>query len=165
MRHRFSIRPEAPADRPASDALVEAAFGPGRLAKTAERLREGQNDGPVIALVVEDQGRVAGVVRLWSVSIGETRALFLGPIAVDPTLRGSGLGRALVRAACERAAADDWPLVVLIGDPPWFGPLGFAASGLEQVTLPGPVDRRRLLARALIDGALEGLAGEIRSGG
>lgn len=170
MSHRFAIRPETRADRHAADALVEAAFGPGRLAKTAERLREGQSGGPAIALVVDDQyrgdqQRVAGVVRLWPVSIDQARALFLGPIAVDPGLRGSGLGRALVRAACDRAAAQGWSLVLLVGDPSWFEPLGFSAAGLENVTLPGPVDRRRLLARALGAGALEGLAGEVAPGG
>lgn len=169
MSHRFAIRLETPADRMAADALIEAAFGPGRLAKTAERLREAQSGGPAIALVVDDNqaghpGRVCGVVRLWPVSIGETRALFLGPIAVDAGLRRSGLGRALVRAACEQAAAAGWPLVVLVGDPPWFESLGFSSAGLEKVTLPGPVDRRRLLARALSEGALAGLAGQIRAG-
>ena len=168
MSHRFAIRPETPADRMAADALIEAAFGPGRLAKTAERLREGQSGGPAIALVVDDRQtgdpvRVAGVVRLWPVTIGPLRALFLGPIAVDASLRRSGLGRALVRAACDQAAADGWPLVMLVGDPVWFGPLGFSSAGLEHVTLPGPVDRRRFLGRAIGAGEIEGLTGEVRA--
>ena len=33
---------ETPADAAGVDALVLAAFGPGRFAKTAERLREGR---------------------------------------------------------------------------------------------------------------------------
>jgi predicted N-acetyltransferase YhbS len=38
-----AVRAEQPADCPAVDALVASAFGPGRHAKSAYRLREGIN--------------------------------------------------------------------------------------------------------------------------
>src|SRR6185312_15008789 len=37
------IAPEAPADAREAEALVDRAFGPGRYAKSAERLREGNH--------------------------------------------------------------------------------------------------------------------------
>jgi len=40
---------------------------------------------------------------------------------------------------------------------PYFGPLGFAVA--PKVTMPGPVDARRVLIRALASGADLDLAG------
>ena len=59
------IQPETAHHGHAVDALVEAAFGPGRDAKTAERLREGSR--PAAGFVVESLGRVTGAVRLWPI--------------------------------------------------------------------------------------------------
>jgi len=137
------IEPERPGDAAAAEALVDAAFGPGRHAKTAERLREGNT--PVLAFVARRDRRVVGSVRLWPVTVGGAPALFLGPIAVDEAERKSGVGAALVEAACAGAEERGWDTVLLVGDTPYFGRFGFVRA--ESVTLPGPVDPRRVLAR------------------
>src|SRR5215469_585558 len=111
---------ERPEDAPAVERLILRAFGPGRYAKTAERLREG-------------------------------RRPLLGPFAVDPDFRSQGLGAALIERACAASAADGHAAIVLVGDLPYFGPLGFSVA--PAVVLPGPVDPRRVLARPLRDGA------------
>ena len=81
------IDAEIPADADGVEALILAAFGPGRFAKTAERLREGSR--PAAGFVARRDGRIVGSVRLWPVLIGQTPGLFLGPIAVDAaTARG-----------------------------------------------------------------------------
>ena len=97
----WRVEPEALADAPAVDALVLAAFGPGRFAKTAERLREGT--APAQGFVIRSEGRIIGSVRLWPIRIGEAPALFLGPIAVEAESRREGMGAALVRACLETA--------------------------------------------------------------
>ncbi len=151
------------AERPQDAALVEAmigrAFGPGRFAKTAERLRE--NNRPLLDLsfVAWRDGGAVGCVRMWPVTIGGTPAVLLGPFAVDAAHRGQGLGAALVVHACEAAAEAGHALIVLVGDADYFGPLGFSVA--RGVTMPGPVDRRRVLVRALETGADEGLAGMV----
>lgn len=76
---------ETPEDAAAIDALVIAAFGPGRFAKTAERLRE---RSPLAAGFCLYEGEhLIGSVRLWSILTGEARSVFLGPIAVDRASR------------------------------------------------------------------------------
>ena len=133
---------EADADAAAVEALVLAAFGPGRFAKTAERLRE---RAPVAVGFVAREGAVLlGSVRLWSITIGGTPALFLGPIAVAAVNRRAGLGAELVQA-CLTWAAGAGRGVLLVGDAPYFGRFGFAAA--PGVCLPGPVDPRRVLWR------------------
>ncbi|WP_421731209.1 GNAT family N-acetyltransferase [Brevundimonas sp.] len=128
-------------DAGAIDALVLAAFGPGRFAKTAERLRESARQ--VRGFTACDGERLIGSVRLWSVTVGTTPAWFLGPIAVDEASRMSGLGAALVAACVEAARADGVPGVILIGDPPYFARFGFEPA--PQARLPGPADPRRVM--------------------
>lgn len=135
------ITRETAADAVAVDALVIAAFGPGRFAKTAERLRE---RAPLAAgFCLYEGGRLIGSVRLWSIMTGEARSVFLGPIAVDKSSRSTGLGGELVRACIEEAQALGVDGVLLVGDPPYFSRFGFVPA--PDAVLPGPVDRRRVM--------------------
>ncbi len=155
------LGPERPQDAGLVEGLIERAFGPGRFAKTAERLRE--NSAPLLDLsfVAWSEGEAVGCVRQWPVTIGETPALLLGPFAVDEAWRKRGLGASLILHACDAARRAGHGLIILVGDPPFFGPLGFLASPARNVRLPGPVDQRRVLVRALRPGADEGLSGMV----
>jgi len=135
------ITRETTADAAAVDALVIAAFGPGRFAKTAERLRE---RAPLAAgFCLYDGGRLIGSVRLWSILTGEAKSVFLGPIAVDRASRSTGLGGELVRACIEEAKTLGLDGVLLVGDPPYFSRFGFVPA--PQAMLSGPVDQRRVM--------------------
>lgn len=149
-------------DARAVDALVDAAFGPGRFAKTAERLREGNRLAAACSWCAWSGGELVGAVRTWPVRIGGRRALFLGPVAVGRAWRRRGLGALLVERACEASYAAQARIVLLVGDRPFFEPLGFEVVPAGRVRLPGPVDPRRLLWRALEAGALEGVGGDVR---
>jgi hypothetical protein len=65
------IEIEASADAAAVEALVLAAFGPGRFAKTAERLRERARIAA--GFVAREGGQVIGSVRLWAITVGDGR--------------------------------------------------------------------------------------------
>lgn len=155
-----SIEEEAPGDAAAVEAVVDRAFGPGRYAKSAERLREGNRFIPELSFVARQDGAVVGTVRLWPIRVGETPALLLGPIAVDDVARHRGLGAALAARACESAARAGHGLVVLVGDLSFFEKIGFEALEPGRISLPGPADPRRILVKALTPGALDGVAGE-----
>ena len=141
------------------DALMMRAFGPGRYAKTAERLREGNQVRADLSFVAVSAGAVVGAVRLWPVAVGEARGVFLGPIAVEGGWRKHGLGAALIETACAAAQAAGEGFILLVGDMPLFGPHGFEPVPNGRVALPGPVDTRRILWRALTDQGLDGVAG------
>jgi predicted N-acetyltransferase YhbS len=155
------IVPAQPNDSPAVAALIERVFGPGRYARAAERLREGNRPLDDLCFVAHVEGEVVGCVCMWPIRIGETPALLLGPLAVDDARRSLGLGAALVHRACEAAAAAGHALVLLVGDEPYYGPLGFSRAP-AAVALPGPVDPARVLVNALARGAAAGLAGPVR---
>lgn len=152
---------ERPVDAGAVEALVASAFGPGRLAKAAERLREGNRPIRELSCVAWEEEKAVGCVRLWPIAIGDRAALLLGPFAVDDRWRDRGLGRALIRQACDAAAAAGHALVLLVGDEAYFGAMGFSAWPAQRVVMPGPVDQRRVLVRALKPGAEDGLMGAV----
>ena len=158
---KLKLAPERAGDAARVDALVAEAFGPGRHAKTAERLREGNRLEPACSFVASCGPELVGAVRLWPVAIGGAPALFLGPIAVHPRWRRRGLGALLVERACEAAADRGERVVVLVGARGFFEPLGFAAAPPGRFVLPGPVDPARVLWRELRPGAAEGVAGPV----
>ena len=158
----IQLRAEAPGDAAAVEALIERAFGPGRYAKAAERLREGNAPRADLSVTAWDGEALVGTVRLWPVRIGDAPALLLGPIAVEESRRGAGLAQAMTVEACLRALAVGADLIVLVGEERLFGPLGFARVEPGRIALPGPVDAQRVFVRELRPGALEGVAGTIR---
>jgi predicted N-acetyltransferase YhbS len=155
------IVPEQLKDAPLVDALIDRAFGPGRYVKTAERLREGNRPLLDISFVAHAGGVVVGCVRMWPILIGAAPAVLLGPFAVEDAWRNNGLGAALIRRACEAAAAAGHRLVLLVGDEPYYGPLGFGRAP-RTVALPGPVDPARVLVCELERGAAADLGGLVR---
>jgi predicted N-acetyltransferase YhbS len=127
------------------DALIDRAFGPGRYAKAAERLREHNRPLLDISYVAFCGGALIGCVRMWPIRIGAAPAVLLGPFAVEPEWRSRGLGAALIERACVGAKAAGHDLILLVGDAPYFGPLGFQVVPTGRIVMPGPVDPGRVM--------------------
>lgn len=157
------IRPETAAEAAAIEALHEHAFGPGRFARTAFRLREGVAPDPDLSLVAMVGDRLGGSVKITPIRIGDARSLLLGPLAVDPDYGSRGLGRALVRAVVDKATALGHDSILLVGDAPYYGPLGFRHTSPDAVVMPGPVDPSRVLLCELVDGAAARAKGRVTS--
>ncbi len=141
------IRPEQAEDQVAIEALLNHAFGPGRFSKVSERVREFATPRRDLSFCAWANDQVVGIVRLWQVRIGGQDCLFLGPLAVHRDLRESGTGSQLVEQACLAAEGAGWPLILLVGDEPYFRRFGFSARETAGVQMPGPVNMSRLLAR------------------
>jgi predicted N-acetyltransferase YhbS len=158
------LKAERPEDLPLVDALIDRAFGPGRFVKTAERLREHNTPRRDLSLVAWSGGAAVGCVRMWPIHIGDTAAVLLGPFAVDDAWRSQGLGGQLIAEACAAAQRAGVGVVLLVGDEPYFAKLGFERAPPGRAVMPGPVDGRRLLWRAMRPGALDGVEGDVRAG-
>lgn len=162
----IQIREEAAFDVGARERLLDTCFGESRFAKTSQRLREGRRPAEGLSLSAESGGRLVGTVRLWHVETGDDRpALLLGPLAVDPSLQGQGLGGTMIRTALGKAAAFGHAAVLLVGDAPYYARFGFSAAKAEQLYMPGPFERSRLLGLELRDGGLLGANGVLRATG
>ena len=149
-----TIAPETLADHAAISALHERAFGPGRFARTASRIREQADADPRLCFVARVGTLLVGSIRLTPISIANLRhCLLLGPLAVEPAFDGKGIGGALMKRSIDGARALDYELIILIGDEPYYGRFGFQRVPHEAIELPGPVDPGRLLHLDLKEGA------------
>lgn len=153
--------PETPAHDPEIDSLNEEAFGPGRFTRAAYRIREGGPHDRTLSFVAVKGGAVIASVRMTPIAAGKGRSLMLGPLAVRPAHKNLGIGRRLVAMALEAAAAAGWASVLLVGDEPYYGPLGFSKIPYGQLSMPRPVDLNRLLIHEIVPGATASLTGEV----
>jgi len=157
-----TILPETADDALAIERLHERTFGPGRYARTAYRIREQMAHRLDLSFTARIGTLLVGSVRLTSIRIGDTPALLLGPLTIEPPFRERGIGRALIERAMNEGRANGHRLVVLVGDEPYYGRSGFRCVPKGRVTMSGPVDPVRLLVCELVDGAFDGVAGAIR---
>lgn len=158
----FGIVPQAAGDTAAVEALLDECFGLARRTKTTYRLREGERPVAGLSFVARDvTGRLVGAISFWRILIGEAGrpALLLGPLAVASDRQGIGIGRALMANGLGRARARGERLMILVGDEPYYGRVGFRKVPDAQLLLPGPVDPERLLYLELEPGAMEGASG------
>jgi predicted N-acetyltransferase YhbS len=155
---------QTPADLPALRKLEERAFGPGRFAKTAYRLREGVAPDWRLSYLARIGGMLVGANTMTRIKIGGAPALLLGPLTVEEAFRARGLGEALAQKSLDAAKAEGHELVLLVGDPPYYERMGFSRTPFGHILFPGPVDPGRLLHCELQPGALASRKGMTTSG-
>lgn len=161
------ITAETAADAPAREALLHASFGPGRFRKTAETLRRGLAPAEGLAFAAADTaGRLIGTLRFWNILAGTAgEALLLGPIAIEPASRCQGLGSSLILHGIEAARQYGHRSILLVGDEPYYRRFGFTTGPVENLHLPGPVERARFLGLELKPNALAGAQGLVVASG
>ncbi len=165
-RARLRIVDETATDVTAREALLDAAFGASRFAKSSERMREGRAPARGLALSAHLDGALVGTIRLWHIqSESGHAALLLGPVAVAASKQSLGIGGALIREALQRARARGHKAVILVGDEPYYRRFGFERRHTLALDMPGPVDPERFLGLELVAGALEGATGLLRPTG
>ena len=88
----LTISAETANDAQAIERLHERTFGPGRFVLSAYRLREHVDHLLDLSFTARIGTLLAGSVRLLPVCIGDTQALLLGPLTVEPPFRDRGSG-------------------------------------------------------------------------
>ena len=160
----FRVLPETSADSFEIEMLLDLVFAPGRTALSSYRLRRGVAPIVELSTIVRDEyDSVVGTIRYWPVQIGEARdsALLLGPIAIHPTRQGEGLGALLVMDSLDRAREMGWRRVILIGDEPYYRRFGFTREKARALKFPNPVNLERLLAKELVEDAMQAMSGMV----
>lgn len=142
------LRPEKRDDDEDVEALYDVVFGPGRFAKGSARLRSDSRHDLCVSFVAERNGLVIGAIRQTRVGFGGAPAYLLGPLAVAETAAKQGIGTALLHRSIEAARNTAADAIVLVGDPPFYAPLGFV-SAAEAVRLGVPHEAHRLLQLSL----------------
>lgn len=162
------IDQRSPAVVAARDALLNRAMGLNWKRKSSQKLRRGRRPSEGLSFVARDQaGCLVGTVRLWDVSMGAggPAALLLGPLAVDPALKGAGVGKALMSHAISEAERLGHKVILLVGDASYYARFGFSADNTGALAMPGPYERHRFLALELVPGAIGNAAGTLQAAG
>ena len=145
------IRPETYGDREEIAKLLLAAFPTSFEARLVEQLRK---DGDVVfSLVAVEASEVIGHV-LFSRLHAPDGALSLAPVAVTANRRRRGIAAAMIEAGLERARAENWAAVVVLGDTSYYRRFGFSREAVRDraCRYAGP----GLMGLALSAGGLEG---------
>lgn len=152
-----------PDDHTAIEDLLDRAFGKDRHGRRSYAFREGVEPIDGLCWTAWSDGTLVGTIAYWPVAIGETSvpALLLGPVAVEPHLKGRGIGVTLIRRTLAKARRMGHRIVVLVGDADYYERFGFAAAEPYGIWMPGQKDR--FMVNALVPGALEGVHGPLRS--
>jgi predicted N-acetyltransferase YhbS len=158
----LTILPETAKEAQPIERLLQRTFGPGRFVLSAYRLREHVDHLLDLSFTAHIGTLLVGSVRQLPICIGETKALLLGPLTVEPPFRSRGVGRALLDRALADAKAKGHRLVLLVGDLPYYSRVGFKRVPKGRVIMPGPVDHNRILIAELATGAFEGVSGAVR---
>lgn len=143
------VRPATPDDDAWVEHLQALAFGPGRFAKAAFRVRERFPIDPSLSLVALIDGVEVSSVWMTPISLSGVNGYLLGPLATDPAYRNRGAGKRLVHDVSAMALArGQGRFVLLVGDPPYYAPLGFVPTVPGAIRFPAPVDPNRVLVHA-----------------
>lgn len=169
---RFEIGVETAADFSEREALLNRVMGEERKRKSSEKLRHDRLPAEGLSLIArDDTGAMIGTVRLWHISAGNNAAgenvpaLLLGPLAVDVSLAGRGVGSALMRHSLAKAQLFGHKAILLVGDPDYYERFGFIAGKTSDLAMPGPVERHRFLALEMEPDYLAGAAGLLTATG
>src|SRR3981189_1251429 len=91
----LSTPAETTNDAQAIERLHARPVGPGRFVLSAFRVREHVEHVLDLSFTARIGTLLVGSVRQLPVCIGDTKALLLGPLTVEPPFRSRGVGRAL----------------------------------------------------------------------
>lgn len=133
------IRDEQPEDIKYIEALTKTAFLNEEHSSHTEQFivnslrKKGQL---TISLVAVENEAVVGHVAISPVTIssGETGWYGLGPISVEPSRQGMGIGSTLMKSSLEKLKKLGAKGCVLLGDPNYYSRFGF--KSYSDLTLP-----------------------------
>jgi putative acetyltransferase len=103
----------------------------GRVARLAVDLLAEESLPPVISLVAEMDRRVVGHVAFSPVTMegtGEFLGYILAPLAVSPDFQKCGIGTKLIEDGIGRLSDSNPGVLLVYGDPGYYGRLGFSAA-------------------------------------
>ena len=123
-RPRFR-RPQRPGSVPPEVGVFEALWEAGDAI-------------PAFSFTAVCDGGVVGHVTASRATVATDPVVAVGPIGVLPDHQGTGIGSALMDALLAAADAADVPLVVLLGEPRYYGRFGFRPAKEFGVIPPDP---------------------------
>jgi putative acetyltransferase len=94
-----------------------------------------------LEMVAVEENAVVGYVLGARGDLDGRAVVAIAPLAVSTSHQRRGVGSALMRELIDRAEASGYPLVVLLGNPAYYGRFGFEPSGPLGISYP-PIGER-----------------------
>ena len=136
--HELRIRESRLDDSAAIESLYPEAFPDENLLPV---VRDLMNDSVVtISLVATIDTRIVGHVIFTRCGVdgNSVNASLLGPLAVAPAYQREGIGTAIVHFGLRWLEKSDVNLVLVLGDPAYYGRLGFLPESVVEPPYPLP---------------------------
>jgi putative acetyltransferase len=136
------VRAERPGDYPGIRRLVDAAFADTITGDLVEMIRASDRYVPELSLVAVSEGQSLGHVMSSYVDVvpvpgtGRVRLLQVGPLAVAPLHQRRGVGSALMQETIRLADELGAPLLLIEGNPQYYGRFGFKRADEAGIEPP-----------------------------
>lgn len=133
----MTVRAETPEDHDDIRRIVDEAFGDTITSAIVDAIRASDRFVPELSLVAVSEGQSLGHVISSYVDLvpGRRRVLQVGPLAVVPSHQRQGIGTALMEETIRSADERGEPLLLIEGNPAYYGRFGFTRTdehGIEQ---------------------------------
>lgn len=162
------IRPEQPEDEAAVEQMVQRAFWnkfrPGCTEHwLVHQLRRHPDYLPHLSRVALVDGQIAGCIMYARAALQTEKdvvpVLTFGPLCVDPALQGCGVGGLLLDQTLALARQDEWPGVIIFGEPEYYPRHGFVPCDRFGIATAEGENFDPFMGLELMPGALQGIGG------
>jgi putative acetyltransferase len=132
------VRAETPDDHDMIRQVVDEAFGDTITSKIVDGIRASDRFVPDLSLVAMSEGQSLGHVISSYVDLvpGTRRVLQVGPLAVVPAHQRRGVGSALMQETIRVADDMGEPLLLIEGNPKYYGRFGFTRADEQEIEPP-----------------------------
>lgn len=162
----MSIRPEQPSDSSAIREVIERSFGRPAEANLVAALRGIPGFDPALSLIAELNGRIVGHILFSPIAIESALqsrpAMALAPVCVLPEYQGCGIGSGLILHGLRLCKLRGHGVVVVLGEPGYYGRFGFQRASLFGVRAPFVCPDDAFMLVEFQDDALHGVSGTVR---
>ena len=135
---RLQIRPSVSADSNAIESLYPKAFPDEELLPLVRDLLRDPVVTTSLVGVIDSEVVAHVIFTACGVSDRQTRAALLAPLGVTPEWHGRGIGSELVRAGLRQMEEINTEIVCVLGDPAFYGRLGFLPDMSIEPPFPLP---------------------------
>lgn len=170
MKTNIIIRQTTQTEHTAIENLIKTAFETaahrdGDEQDFAANLRKSENYIPRLDLTATRDGVPVGHIMLTKIFVTKPDGtqydtLMVAPLSVLPEHRSAGVGSALMNEGLRIAATMGYGAAFLLGDPAYYERFGYRPTHLYGI-VHDSFPAEYLLAKELVPGALDGVAGKI----
>ncbi len=133
------VRAETPDDHDTIRRVVDEAFGDTITSAIVDGIHASDRFVPELSLVAVSEGQALGHVISSYVDLlvpDTRRVLQVGPLAVVPSHQRQGIGTALMQETVRIADERGEPLLLIEGNPAYYGRFGFTRADAHGIEMP-----------------------------